>query len=346
MPVPPPATCDSGRATATLSPSLVTYSKRCLHKDPKQRIPDIAAMRLALGALLDETATGHRPFVGDSAASVIGAILKDTPPALSSRQPLTPPILEHIVSRCLAKDPDERCQSARDLRDELAWVAGAGVSQTSATPPRPSAARTAALAWVLTALASVVAAGAVVLYLRAPVPDTRPNWFAIPPPAKQMPEQVELSVSPDGRQVAFFAPDADGIVRLWVRAFDSPAARALPGTEGANPGSGAAAWSPDGSALAFFARGKLLRVDLAGGAPLVLADAPGTSRGVSWGSRGALVFVPASAVGVYRVSAGGGTAERLLLSRLSQAAEYPSFLPDGRHFRFDTQTSLSGNGEA
>ena len=296
----------------------------------------------ALGALLYEMSTGQRPFDGESAASIVGAILKDTPPALSARQPLTPPAFERLVTKCLAKDADDRWQSARDLRGELTWIADSGAFLTPA--PVPARPRTSnRLAWTIAALASVVAVGAIVVSTRernGPAPIT--SWLSIPPPAGRFADRIEVSVSPDGRQVAFFAPDTDGVLRLFIRALDSPTARVLAGTEGHNPGDGGAAWAPDGKALALFARGKLVRVEAAGGAPQILADAPGSSRGVTWGTQATILFVPSSGAGVYQVpAAGGATAQRLALGPAGDAAEYPSFLPDGRHFLFDTQTGLA-----
>ncbi|MGH8735195.1 MAG: serine/threonine-protein kinase, partial [Burkholderiales bacterium] len=83
----------------------------------------------ALGALLYEMATGRRPFDGESAASVIGAILKDVPPPVSTRASLIPSALDHVVERCLAKDPDERWQSASDVGAVLRWIASSGGEQ-------------------------------------------------------------------------------------------------------------------------------------------------------------------------------------------------------------------------
>src|SRR3984893_14858682 len=84
----------------------------------------------AFGAVVYEMATGRRAFEGKSQASVIGAILKDDPPPISSLQPMTPPALDHVVKRCLAKEPDERWQSANDLTNELKWIAE-GCSQVT-----------------------------------------------------------------------------------------------------------------------------------------------------------------------------------------------------------------------
>jgi serine/threonine protein kinase len=92
----------------------------------------------AFGTVVYEMATTKKAFDGKSQASVIGAILKDDPPPITSLQPMAPPALDRVVKRCLAKEPDERCQSAKDLTDELKWIAESGsqVALTSAAPTK------------------------------------------------------------------------------------------------------------------------------------------------------------------------------------------------------------------
>src|SRR5262249_10717880 len=107
----------------------------------------------AFGAVLYEMATGRKAFSGTSQASLISAIMKEEPPAVSSVAPLTPPALDRVVKTCLAKDPEERWQSARDLASQLQWIASAG---SQAGVPVPAAARRKAretVAWALTGLA-------------------------------------------------------------------------------------------------------------------------------------------------------------------------------------------------
>src|SRR5712692_11947026 len=77
----------------------------------------------ALGAVIYEMATGKPAFTGNSRASLVAAILSSEPQPMVSLQAMTPPMLERAVRRCLAKDPDERWQSASDLANELDWVA-------------------------------------------------------------------------------------------------------------------------------------------------------------------------------------------------------------------------------
>src|SRR6266542_1384827 len=111
----------------------------------------------AFGAVVYEMATGQKAFSGRSRASLIGAILKDEPPLISTVQPMTPPALDRVVRTCLAKDPDDRWQSANDLKRELTWIAQAG-SPTGVVASRPPRARW--LLWLITGAALVIAAAA------------------------------------------------------------------------------------------------------------------------------------------------------------------------------------------
>ena len=107
----------------------------------------------ALGALLYEMATARRAFDGKSKTSLIAAILSTQPPPISSVQPVMPPALDHVVRKCLEKDPEDRWQSAQDVASELRWIAEAGSQAgvpTTLSLRRRSRER---LAWTLVALA-------------------------------------------------------------------------------------------------------------------------------------------------------------------------------------------------
>src|SRR6478735_3746294 len=88
----------------------------------------------SFGAVVYEMLTGKRAFSGKTQASVIAAVLASEPPPLSTVQPMTPPALDRVVRTCLAKDPDERFQSAHDLKSELTWIAQAGSQAGVAAP--------------------------------------------------------------------------------------------------------------------------------------------------------------------------------------------------------------------
>ena len=184
----------------------------------------------AFGAVLYEMATGRKAFEGKSQASLIGSILKDQPPAVSSLAPMTPPALDRVVATCLAKDPDDRIQTAHDVRLQLQWIAEGG---SQAGVPAPVVARRRSrerLAWTVAAAALVAAAGLGAVLLLAPKKTERVFRSALPPPEGtsfwlESNTPGPAVVSPDGRQVAFTAADAAGKVHLYVRSLDAAEAR-------------------------------------------------------------------------------------------------------------------------
>ena len=289
----------------------------------------------ALGVVIYETATGRRPFQGDTPASVIGAILKDDPPPISRVLPLAPPLLDRIVTRCLVKDPDDRWQSARDLRIALDWTG-------ETTQPR-SRRSVSPAQWVVTAVALLAAGGVLGWFgasVRAPIAPPRALSLQIDPPAGS---GLVLSVqgggsaiSPDARRVAYVA-QVEGVPRLWVRPLDAITSQELPDTDGAQY----PFWSPDGRSLAYFARGSLRRVDASGGASTVLT-AVSEPRGGSWSADGTIVF--SESVGpLQRINASGGTRSSLTTLEASEVGHrWPRFFPDGRTLFYFVQGERPG----
>ena len=283
----------------------------------------------AFGCVVYEMTAGRKTFAGQSDAGTIAAILEREPEPLSSRQPLTPLALDRLVSRCLAKDPEDRYQSARDAFLELR---GTGSAEVPRTPPRRAAWRPVA-AGAVAALAAAAAVGAAVWRSNRHVapPDAPLLRLSIAPGAEatflEMP-----AVSPDGTHVAFIALPADGTQRLWIWSTDSARSQAIAATEGAV----LPFWSPDSRQVAFFAGGQLKKVDVNGGVPQVLADAPNGAGG-SWNQNGVIVFAPAAAGGLHRVAAAGGSSTPLTTiapGATITAHRRPWFLPDGEHFLF------------
>jgi eukaryotic-like serine/threonine-protein kinase len=298
------------------------------------------------GVVVYEMATGRRAFEGRSQASLIAAILKEQPRPISELQPLYPAGLDRVVRACLEKDPDDRVQTAHDLRRQLGWVAdgslsGAGTPSTSVvsspaagaavsgvTPRRRSMKR-----WLVapTALLFGVVMAGLGWWLRPEParPILRVN-LALPPKTQLDTEHRCLALSPDGSVLAYAASSADGKRNLWVRRLDSLQAQALAGTEDATY----PFWSPDGAFLGFFAEGKLKKVPAGGGTVQTLCDAA-DGRGASWGGAGTIVFAPGPYGGLSAVSSSGGTATPLTTpSDDGTTHRLPHFLPDGRRLLF------------
>jgi Tol biopolymer transport system component len=287
----------------------------------------------SLGCVLYEMATGKRAFEVKSQLSVLAAILEKEPEPISQLQPLTPPALEMVVKSCLTKDPDERLQTAHDLKLQLNWT-----SQTAAAAvakqPKALAKGRAWLAWAVAAIAVLLAiAGAMQLWRRPP---EKVLHATILPPDKVTPDPMgdfggPAVLSPDGEKIVFTGHTPDRQKGLWVRPLNSPTAVRLDGTEGAS----FPFWSPDGRFIGFFASSKLNKVAATGGPVVALADAP-NGRGASWSKDDVILYAPDFNVSLMRVSAQGGAPQPAtkLNQPLHTTHRWPWFLPDGKHFLY------------
>ncbi len=286
----------------------------------------------ALGCVLYEMATARRAFEGQSQASLIGAILKDEPAPVSQWSPIAPPAFDHTVRRCLAKDPDERWQTARDLAHELRGIAEGRLSSTGAAAlsgaRRPKARLAQGIAAVATLLLVVVTLA--LWRERAAAPALTAHLEFVRPANSPFAKFGQVQVSPDGRLLVMVADEQKSLSRLWVRPIDSDDLRLLEGTDGGTM----PFWSPDSRHIGFFAGGRLKRVSAAGGAVQSLCAAP-SPLGGAWGSSGVIVFEPDGGSGLSVIPEGGGAPKPLtsLLPR-EEGHRWPSFLPDGRHVIF------------
>jgi eukaryotic-like serine/threonine-protein kinase len=295
----------------------------------------------AFGCVLYEMLTGGRPFDGKSPASVLANILHTEPPTLRERQPLVPGAVDHIVRRCLEKDPEARWQAIADVGHELRWaVTAAAVAVRAAARPlwrQPA---------LYAAAACLIAAGAAVAYLAfAPAVPTAaslpiakltlltPSGLTFTPFGSA--GTPHFALSPDGRQIAFVASAAGRPPTLWVRRLDSRVPREIAGSaEASYP-----FWSPDGRSLGFFAEGKLKTIAPDGERPSILAtiiDAAGAT------SNGEVILVGRGVGPVVRIAVGGGPMSDATVMRPDAGGHRsPQFLPDGRRFIYsETRGSL------
>jgi Tol biopolymer transport system component len=285
----------------------------------------------ALGCVLYELVTGVRAFDGKSASSIMASVLAMTPKPIDELVPLTPPALDRVIRRCLEKDPEDRWQSARDVSAELKWIAEGGSKVGLPTVVTVKRKNREHIAWALCGVAALAAIGFAVAWVkRAPQPQPVVRFPLPLPDGLASPTSPE--VSPDGRQIAFIATDAEGRALVWVRALDVLQPRSLPGTEGARR----LFWAPDSRQIAFTGNGKLKKVDISGGPPQSICDSPTGADG-SWSPAGVILFDGQDNDPIWEVPATGGTAKVKVPSDPKKnvvATGWPVFLPDGRHFLF------------
>lgn len=273
----------------------------------------------AFGAVLYEMTTGRKAFEGGSQASLIAAIMSAHPRSAA------PGSLNPIVDKCLAKEPAGRFQSAGDLAWALKFV-----TAVPATVPRT---RSRWWLWIAIGASALIPIVLVLAYITRDKPQPEAVRFSFSPPVKAI--FAQPAISPDGRRLAFTEETEQGERALWLRPLDSLTAHKLPGTDDARE----PFWSPDGRFIGFISNGKLKKIDISGEQFSVQTIcSSGSDRAGAWSPSGVILFQPAlSGMGLYRVSASGGTpvaATRLSPNRQEITHRHPQFLPDGRHFLY------------
>ena len=322
----------------------------------------------SLGVILYEMLTGQPPFKGMHETAVAYEIVNVDSPPLSAIKPDLTPELDAIVLDCLEKDPKERTQAASQVALELKRYRRESSRQrasritaarpvmrqsSSASQPIPDdqdlSGKTTGYGWkyitaVIGAALVLLAVGFAAASLFGPTSDTgQPIWVTIEEPDGLRIKYAyggSMSLSPDGKHIAFVARDSAGADGLFIRSLESRAISRIPESQGAfYP-----FWSPDGRSIAYFVAGKMKRADIAGGPSLTIADAR-DGRGGAWSPTGVIVYAPdADDKDLHVVSADGGTPRRLtdLDSAGGTAPRFPFFLPDGDHFLFVTLKLTAG----
>jgi eukaryotic-like serine/threonine-protein kinase len=287
----------------------------------------------ALGCVLYEMLAGRRAFSGKTHASLVGAIMHADPEPLALGDPLAPPALDHLVRRCLAKDPDDRWQDVRDVAAELRWIAAAprstGIVAAPTVTSRRDGVRRAVPIAALT-LVSIVAGTIAVRHLREGPTRQPPIRFQVVTPTIAGLGGV-ITSSPDGRTLAFLARGSTGEMTLHTRSTDSTAVREVPQVRQLSP----IAFSPDGRRVAVAFAGKLRVIDLGSESIRDLADIPfvgGRTLGLAWSTSGDIA-VAVSAIypetGVYLVKVDTGGTRKLTTSSDIGYLD-PVFIEDGR----------------
>ena len=298
----------TGTAHGTIIGTLQYMAPEQIQGAPADARTDL----FALGTILYEMATGRHAFEATTQASLIAKILETHVPAVSALAPLAPPVFDHVVQACLAKEPADRWQTAHDVKLQLQWIqakgSGTGLTESAVMPRRPRTwvLWTAAAATVLiglgTALGTWVASrgstervGNLVTRLTMNLQDGLSDELRIP---LQRPF-IPLAVSADGARMAWYGRGAHG-QQLFVREFSAFQARALPGTQGATT----PFFSPDGRWVGFWADGMLRRISVAGG-PSIDIGKTTLPRFAVWGAHDEIFYdtVPGP---LWSISAKGG----------------------------------------
>jgi serine/threonine protein kinase len=301
----------------------------------------------AFGAVLFEMLTGKKIFDGNTHTELIAAILERDPVPVSHVQPAVTRSLDRLTRRCIAKDPNERWQTVIDLMNELQWVLEdmrSGVASDRIGRRSFNYWKPAALALFVLAIGFLLAA----LYPSPKEYERNLVRYSVNLPDKinfdsvvnnTVARTVGFTVSPDGRHFAFSGRDATGKVRLWTLAVDSISPKIIPDTEGAS----VPFWSPDSRFIAFYAQGKLKRVEINGGPVQTICNAGSVTLGGAWNSQGTIVFALEGGSPLYRVSSSGG--EPLPITKLENQSSHrwPSFLPDDRHFVYFASGDVPAN---
>jgi Tol biopolymer transport system component/tRNA A-37 threonylcarbamoyl transferase component Bud32 len=301
----------------------------------KQNEIDARTDIFAFGAVVYEMATGKKAFDGKTSASVMAKILESEPPSMASLQPMTPPALDRVVKKCLAKEPEKRWQAASDVCDELKWIAEggsqAGLAPSAAAKGMPRSGRWGMIAGASALLLIAVIAGLAARNRKFSAPPQPVARYVITVPATQELAVTNgsfahmMAISPDGRHIAYVAvqTSAGG---LYLREADSLEPRLVSGPEDAEieyP-----FFSPDSHWVGYLSgEGKLKKVPVSGGQPIVICDANArTTDGVAWGTRGNIIFGRSD--GLWQVPESGGTPKQLTSTASgSLNHHWPSFLP-------------------
>ncbi|MGP8247086.1 MAG: protein kinase domain-containing protein [Bryobacteraceae bacterium] len=288
----------------------------------------------SFGCVLYELLTGKRAFQAENQATQIAAILDREPEPIALHQPMIPPMLDRVVRKCLAKDPDRRWQTASDLKSELEWILESGSNAAMPAPVLEQRRRTARLGWLLAGtFAVLLGAFAFFHYRTAPAPVVTAR-FEIPLPEGAVWGTFDFPVlSPDASRILFGATRRGGVHSLWIRPIDSVHAQPVPGTDTELLLTGAA-WSPDGRSIAYTADGELRTLDPSGNSPRRLGSRSAIYA-PAWSPAGVILFnLHEAPFELLQIPAAGGEAKPAMPS--SDLSFSPSFLPDGRHFLYCT----------
>jgi serine/threonine protein kinase len=323
----------------TIVGTLQYMSPEQLQGKPADARSDI----FSFGCVLYEILTGNRAFRAENKATLVAAIIDREPEPLTAIQPplqqTPPPMLERIMRKCLAKDPDDRWQSAADLKSQLEWLLESGSNAGIPQPALEEPHHNHSLGWILAAIFAASLLALAVFHFRTPSTPAPVVRFEIPSPeGTSWAEDSFPVVSPDGSRIVFPAMKRDGTTGLWMRPLNSATSQPISGTF-TKTDYGLPTWSPDGRSIAYVVDSTLYTLDLSGGAPQTIASGAYPLR-PTWTYAGSLLFHGGAVKGVpplMQVSASGGDARPIVNNGLN----YQNPLPGGQRYVY-TKTGISG----
>jgi eukaryotic-like serine/threonine-protein kinase len=292
----------------------------------------------AFGAILYEMVTGRKAFDGKTLALVVAAVQSVDPEPPSTVQPMAPPALDHLLKRCLSKDPKARLQTAWDLLVQLQWIAEGGSQVGIPAPVTARRQQRDRLTWAALAAAALLVAGVAVpsalSYFRA-TPDPELARFVVTSVGQT--GAVPIAISPDGRWIIGSRGSPNrGVDALTLSGVTAEVL--VPENILTQP-----FWSPDSRSIGFFEDNKLKKAEAAGGPTQTICETPSPIAGATWSRDGVILFAAAGAI--HRVLAAGGQPTAIAQPDPSKKeTEFlaPSFLPDGRHYLFLAVSSEQG----
>jgi len=296
----------------------------------------------AFGCVVYEMLAGQRAFSGDSQASLIAAIMSSPPPPLSSIRPVTPPALDRLVDKCLAKDPEARWQNAADLADALRWMPESANGRVAVTARRRGR-RALRVALLLAATCLLVLAGWWGVP-RTGRPSPPPIYATVPLTTEQVDHTgqfAHFAISPDGQLLVFREGAA-----LVSRRLGSFATTPIDGVRDALH----VAFKPDGTAVTFASTGKIWQVPVSGAGSATEVAVASVGPGMSWGEDDRIYYSAGVSGGIWRVPAAGGGKPEAVTHLREEAGEgahaWPQLLPGGKALLFTTIGPSGGSGDA
>ena len=286
----------------------------------------------ALGAVLYEMLTGDPPFTGSTVQAIVAKVISAEAEAVTMLRKSTPPQVAAAVHRALEKLPADRFATAQAFADALASPAGPGAAAAGgryAAQPRDW--RTTLRHPLVLGIAAIGVAAILIAAFEWPAAhgatSSAVERFTLDlPPMVHSDFGADLAISPDGSAVVFAGTDSAGVSRLFLRRLDDLTASPIAGTESA----GAAFFSPDGQWIAFWVAGRLMKVDLHGGAPQPIGDVAEMTGG-TWTRDGTIVLSINGRLVSFPAAGGGARTMASLDSAHGEAGQFFPTLGDDDH---------------